>query len=68
MPSSAWLPWWTSPTAWKIGTKGFVSYEIKGDVAQQAHHERGSLKGIGSCNSRERRYKNQDARTSPTLF
>ncbi len=39
---------------------GFVSYEIKVTLFNK-RSEKVDAEGIGSCNSRERRYKNQDA-------
>ncbi|BCM89772.1 hypothetical protein IAD21_01619 [Abditibacteriota bacterium] len=39
---------------------GFVSYEVKVSLFNK-RSERVDAEGIGSCNSRERRYKNQDA-------
>ncbi len=39
---------------------GFVSYEVKVSLLNK-RSDRVDAEGIGSCNSRERRYKNQDA-------
>ncbi|RYX80456.1 hypothetical protein EON83_28570, partial [bacterium] len=39
---------------------GFVSYEVKVSLLNK-RSDRIDAEGIGSCNSRERRYKNQDA-------
>lgn len=39
---------------------GFVAYEVKVSLFNK-RSERVDAEGIGSCNSRERRYKNQDA-------
>ena len=39
---------------------GFVSYEVKVTLFNK-RSEKVDAEGIGSCNSRERRYKNQDA-------
>ena len=40
--------------------KGFVSYEVKVTLLNKRNGQV-EAEGIGSCNSRERRYKNQDA-------
>jgi hypothetical protein len=40
--------------------KGFVSYEVKVTLINKRNGQV-EAEGIGSCNSRERRYKNQDA-------
>src|SRR5687767_5469683 len=40
--------------------KGFVAYEVKVTLLNKRNNQV-EAEGIGSCNSRERRYKNQDA-------